>query len=221
LKKQKNTLKKLQNNKKETWLVALHAFSDTPNVFGQYIFKDYYEWLVFTIKFIKRNTQVNWIVKQHPHSQFYPDLFNYKKLKKSILKYRHIKFLNEKHDLEKSLPFSQIIHKCNGVVTCAGTIALQFFCLGKKQILCAEGYFSSLKFLRPCKNAKLYKKALLEAGQIKKAKNTVKRCEQLKALLALFLTFKNKRDWLTPFPDFQFNNFNFKTFFNYVKGEFP
>ena len=43
------------NNGKQKWLVAMHAFSDTPNGSLQYIFKDYDEWFHFTLREIKKS----------------------------------------------------------------------------------------------------------------------------------------------------------------------
>ena len=65
-------LKSLSKNKKKKILFASHAFADAPHASGTFIFKDYYEQFVETLKFAYNSSDTNlWIFKNHPNSRLY------------------------------------------------------------------------------------------------------------------------------------------------------
>ncbi len=59
----------LENDKKQKILFACHAFADAPHAAGHFIFKDYFEQFVETLKFANNNDEYLWIFKPHPNSR--------------------------------------------------------------------------------------------------------------------------------------------------------
>lgn len=112
-----------QNNKKNI-LIAAHHFSDNPNVYGRFLFSDYYEWIDFLGK-KSNNSKYNWYIKFHP-LEFD---FNKKIAEYFLEKYRNIKLIpnNIKH--------SQLISEgIDLVLTVNGTIGFEYAYFGKHVI---------------------------------------------------------------------------------------
>jgi len=62
----KNKKKLLLNNKKLNVLIATQDFFDSINIYGKFIFNDFYEWLNFLGQ-ISKKTNYNWYIKDHPN----------------------------------------------------------------------------------------------------------------------------------------------------------
>jgi hypothetical protein len=65
-KKYKYKKKFLLDNKKPNVLIATQDFFDSINIYGRFIFNDFYEWLYFLGK-ISAKTDYNWYIKDHPN----------------------------------------------------------------------------------------------------------------------------------------------------------
>ena len=61
------------NENQSNVFVMLHAFNDMPHHFDDAIFLDYYRWFIETLKIAKKVKTVNWIFKEHPNSDMYPN----------------------------------------------------------------------------------------------------------------------------------------------------
>ena len=55
----------LNKNKKIKIVILCHSFFDSPHVFGNSLFTDFYEWLIFLFKLIP-DTNYDWYIKSHP-----------------------------------------------------------------------------------------------------------------------------------------------------------
>lgn len=66
----KNSYKKrkklLLNNGKPNILIATQDFFDAINIYGRFIFNDFYEWLYF-LGHVSKKTNYNWYIKDHPN----------------------------------------------------------------------------------------------------------------------------------------------------------
>ena len=114
----------------------MHAFSDTPNGSLQYIFKDYAEWIHFTIRQLKKNRKVEWVIKTHPHRGHWPDDFDYAALKETIRNEPHISFWEEAWDVyKKPIGFNREFGQFGGVLSCGGTMAIQFYASGRAAVV--------------------------------------------------------------------------------------
>lgn len=206
IKSKKN--KKTKKEKIACWLVALHVFSDTPNTFNQHIFRDYFEWYKKTLELIAKIKKVHWVIRPHPHSALYKGDLGIEKIKADIKNQKHISLWNKfKQARDKTLIFDEKFADFDGVVTCSGTIAIQFLALGKPAITCADGYFKNLEILKPRKTLISYKKALQAcssgAWKIDIQKSRLAR-------IAYYLVFKKKTNSLTIKPNFKFEDLDIR-----------
>ena len=62
----KNKKKLLLDNKKPNVLIATQDFFDAINIYGRFIFNDFYEWLYF-LGGVSKKTNYNWYIKDHPN----------------------------------------------------------------------------------------------------------------------------------------------------------
>lgn len=62
----KNKKKLLLKNKKLNVLIATQDFFDAINIYGRFIFNDFYEWLNFLGE-VSEKTNYNWYIKDHPN----------------------------------------------------------------------------------------------------------------------------------------------------------
>jgi hypothetical protein len=117
--------------------VMLHAFNDFPHHFERYIFIDYYRWFIETLKIARGVDSVNWIFKEHPSADLYPDDANLNGI---------FEFCNEPHilflDKDSSFNSSSLRHIAHAVVTCLGTAGLEFSCFGIPAVIAADNWYS-------------------------------------------------------------------------------
>jgi len=117
--------------------VMLHAFNDFPHHFERCIFTDYYRWFIETLKIVKNVDKVNWVFKEHPSSEFYPDDANLNGIFE-LSKEPHILFL----DRNSSFNSSSLQYIADAVVTCMGTAGLEFSCFGVPAIIAGDNWYS-------------------------------------------------------------------------------
>ena len=192
------------------WLIAMHAFSDTPNGSMQYIFKDYNEWFNFTLIEIIKNKNVHWVIKPHPHRDNWPDDFQYEKIKKTIKPWNHITLYEEKWDFNlNKIGFSNLFSEMAGVLTCCGSLAIQFAAAGKQNLCCGDNFFTELNVINRAKTKKEYLKKIKE---IRPTTTKSPRAKINNAQLAYYLSYKYIPSLLLPG--------NFTNWESYMEKEF-
>lgn len=115
----------LRRNKKNIF-VMLHAFTDYPHShFNGMLFNDFYDWFIQTLKHAAGNDSVNWVIKRHPASEFYPvkDV-NWAEIESSY-NADHIVFMSENADFDTR----SICHVGDAIVTCVGTAGFELSAL--------------------------------------------------------------------------------------------
>lgn len=203
-----NFIKKLSKIKKKKILYASHAFSDAVHQKGlSYAFKDYYDQLILTLKFIVKNDKDNiWIFRAHPSSKIYGEESIFLKV---INKYKSKNIML----CPKNVPIKELYNICDIVVTGSGSVGLEFICEGKQAILAGSSaysnkeitpffassqkeYFSFLKKINFIKNPtikqiNLAKKALyfFESGKFISKKITAKNWVKDKIFKSFFINF--------------------------------
>lgn len=107
--------------------VMLHAFTDYPHShFNGMLFRDYFDWFIKTLEHAYSNSSVNWIIKEHPASHFYP----VRDLDWNAIKARfsapHIVFMSPQS------PFNSMSIRYVGdaVLTCQGSAGFELSALG-------------------------------------------------------------------------------------------
>ena len=63
--KSKNKIHDLNKDSKVKVLVAAHCFTDSPHVFGDNLFVDFYEWVDYLGR-VSDKTNYSWYIKLHP-----------------------------------------------------------------------------------------------------------------------------------------------------------
>ena len=152
------------DNYKKIILFACHAFSDAPHSLGnKFIFKDYYEFLIQTLNFIKYNNDksVLWLVKRHPSSDYYGESGVVENVVDNM-NIENIKLFPEFINTKNALNF------CDAVVTGRGTIGMEFACHGKLAVTAGEAPYSFMNFNKVFHNKKLYFDFIKEIKNVKK-----------------------------------------------------
>lgn len=98
-------------------LIATHCFNDAPHVYGNFLFSDFFDWLVFLGNFSNKQKDFNWYIKLHPS---YYDR-NYENILYFINKYKNFNLL------PKHITHSELINDgINLALTVHGSIAYEY-----------------------------------------------------------------------------------------------
>lgn len=153
----------LDPNKKNVF-IALHVFNDQPNTYKS-IFRDYYEWMRYTLEQIKHIDNVNWIVKEHPSTRFYPTTdFNLRNTVNIEFKeYSHIHFIYS----EDKFNTSSVKYIADYIVTCAGSIAVEATCWGIPSLICSQSFYSQFELVDNSNSIEDYRLKLTEITSLK------------------------------------------------------
>lgn len=181
---------RLDQNKKIKILIAPHSFCDAPHARGNHLFSDYFEWLVFILK-LSKLTNYNWYIKCHPsfHDEKDPTPLVVKSL---CDKYKSVKIL------PSNITHNQLVsEKIDYVITCNGTIAMEYPYLGVPAINASKNTpFFSFKFNYNPKSKNQLKKIVIN---LKKKKTSISKKDILNFYFLKNIYFSN--NWL-------FENFN-------------
>lgn len=155
---------KLDSDKKNIF-VMLHAFTDFPHShFKWMIFKDYADWFLQTLKFAKKDRNVNWIFKRHPSDKFYPTKdIDYKKLFKNLPD--NVIFL----DNDNQLDTRSLINVSDAIITCLGSAGFEIPAMaGVPSITAADNHYQGFGFSMNPQTKKEYFEILNNLKNIKK-----------------------------------------------------
>lgn len=170
----KHFIKKYKLNPKyPIAIIFSHIIYDATLFFGKDIFKNYEDWLIKTIEYIKKIKKINWLIKCHP-----ANLVKNNRDKKSNSEIEaiknsfgevpnHIKIIDHKSN-ESTLSLYKFIDYC---LTVRGTVGIEAACYGIPVITAGTGRYDNLGFtidssseeeyfrkLRNIRNFKKYKK---------------------------------------------------------------
>tara|TARA_B100000902_G_scaffold397782_1_gene462568 strand:- start:445 stop:2094 length:1650 start_codon:yes stop_codon:yes gene_type:complete len=185
--KKKNNLKNmvLKKNNRLKILIAPHSFVDAPHAIGNHLFADYYEWLIYILK-LSKMTKYDWYIKCHPN--FYnrnqdPSA----QIVESLCKeYKNVKYLDQ-----TTSHYQIISEKIDYVITCNGTIAMEYPYLGIPAINGSMVTPYNFKFNYNPKTIKELKMIILN---LKKKKFKVNRKKILEIYFLRHIYYSN--DWL-------------------------
>lgn len=134
--------------------VMLHAFNDYPHSHFRkpFIFQDYYDWFIRTLERARSVTSVNWIVKEHPGSDYYPtkDLDLGRVM--AGIRDPHIRFLPRDADFNAA----SLRHIAHAIVTCMGSAGMEYACVGIPCIVAGEGPYTGYGFTRESSSGDAY-----------------------------------------------------------------
>jgi hypothetical protein len=217
---------------KKIGTIFLHIQIDGNFKHGKRImFLDNYTWANYTLKTIKKITNINWIVKEHPHEKLYNTKINFYSLVKNLeKKYNHIRWYPENFSPASLIKFTDI------AITSHGTSGVEYPSFGIPSIVTEKSSYTGLGFTLEPKNRTEYKYLLKNAYQL----NKLSKQKIEKAKIFLFIRnilLKNKLSVMLPtktykkinendfwyqinqnLKKFNFNNDKFKKFFkNQIK----
>ena len=149
---------KFSKNKKIKVIIYPHLFTDSPHVYGNHFFPDFYKWFEFLETIIKKKNY-DWYVKRHPDEDKVTKIF----LDNFFKNYPNVK------DIPKNISNSYIVkNKVDFALTMYGTIASELPGYGVKVISASKNnpHFDYNFSINP-KNLKEYKYYLLNLSKIK------------------------------------------------------
>ena len=142
-------------------LVTTHEFYDSPNCYGNLLFTDFYEWLMFLGK-ISKKTNYDWYVKHHADS--WP-------ISKRVIK----KIVDENPNFNL-VPVDTSFHQLSNegidyVLTCYGSVGHECPLLGMNVINAGNNPHMGYDFNRNPKTVEEYEHLLMNLGTLEKTIN--------------------------------------------------
>jgi len=170
---------------KKLIVVMPHIFCDAPHAYPHTIYDDYYEWFVDTLEHLHKNKKVNFLVKEHPSAH----LYNEHGIVKRILTEMGIQHLF----VDTSESTVSILNNADAIITCGGTIGIEFACMGKPVVLAAHPPYSNLGFTIENNSIAKYHERLQNIHNIDELTDSQKRVALTTAYVMFYLS-----DNLTP-----------------------
>lgn len=172
--------------------VMLHALNDFPHLFRESAFQDYYHWVIETLEAVADFEKVNWVFKQHPYIQLYPDDGDLAGKVRARCE-KHIRFVEADVRISRR-SLASIAH---AFVTCLGTAAIEYGAGGVPSVVAAESFYTGFDLVHECFEKQKYFQALREIHRLPRL--TPERRERAKVILYLSSADLNKsRFALTP-----------------------
>lgn len=142
--------------------VMNHCFIDQPHGQGDLYFDDYVEWLTKTLEFAKKNTGVNWLVREHPHQK---GTYKSPILAEDVVRdvgqgCGHIKMMPDE------IKTPNLLALVDYMVTCFGSCSLEFPAFGKPCVA-LPGWTTGYGFNAAPKSQLEYKRTLQSITDVK------------------------------------------------------
>ena len=187
-KKKNKGISKISKNLKI--LISAHDFYEGPNLWGKFIFADFYEWLIYLSNYISKDKNSNreWYIKPHPDaSSEQLDI-----IKNIFKKNKNIKILKP-----NTTHIDLINKKINFVLTARGSIGYQYAYFGINSLYCSDiGLYKSFNFMYKSNSLKDYEKKLNDMERMSKRKTKISGVLEFMIILDIFIY--NKRDFILP-----------------------
>jgi hypothetical protein len=159
--------------------VLPHAFNDHPrSLHASNVFRDYYRWLIETLKFARDEQSVNWIFKEHPSTHRYPNDANLSGIFE-VLDAQHVAFV----EADENFNSKTILRTADAVVTHRGTAGLEYPSVGIPAVAVGESNYSELDVAHVAETKEEYFQLLGRVGQLPEVTDV----QQRRARIALYL----------------------------------
>ena len=131
--------------------VFAHDFIDGNFINSGRVFRDKYSWFIKTLNFATKHKNINWIIKDHPTDHTKPPKTTGKTAYYNLYKNNeNIKLL------PSEIKSKDLLTSVDLVLTCSGSVGIEFPCFGVKSIIACNTYYSSFGFINPSKNESSY-----------------------------------------------------------------
>jgi len=150
------------NVEKKNIVIMAHTFTDAVFNYGDYYFRDYYDWLEKTLDIASDVKTVNWLLKPHPTR------FAYNEEKDSI------ESLFEKYKTENMYIISDKIsaesirYIADVIITIGGNAGGEFACFGIPSVIVGKPYYSGFGYTIEPSSYEEYERQLNDIHQMKK-----------------------------------------------------
>lgn len=147
----------LDTNLKNKAILFLHDFVDSPNIYNNFIYDDFYQWTTNTIEILQA-AEIPFAIKPHPNQ-----------VKESQAITEHLKRnYSDLHWISPTINNLDIIKsKPRVAVTVYGTVASELAYFGIQTICCSDHPHQLFKFCLTAQNRQSYTELLLGIAQIK------------------------------------------------------
>ena len=114
---------------------------DYPHCTGFEGFRDFLDWIEFTLAIARERTDINWLFKSHPCDDWYASIRG-----ERIEDLVHLADRPHIQAADKSWNGADLIYSLDGIVTCHGTIGLEAASVGKPILVAHTGWYGHAGF---------------------------------------------------------------------------
>ena len=145
---------------KKTVVIMAHTFTDAVYNYGEYYFRDYYDWTEETLIMAAADTKVNWVLKPHPTRKAYHE--NTDSIEALFNRYAR----EGMAILDDSISAESIKNIADVIVTIGGNAGAEFACLGVPVVIVGKPYYSGLGYTIEPASLSEYQEVLEKADEI-------------------------------------------------------
>lgn len=149
----------IDENKKNIVIMA-HTFTDAIYNYGEYYFRDYYDWTEKTLKIATTVKNVNWILKPHPTRGIYNESID--SIEKMFEKYKK----SNMFILNDSVSAESIKNIADVIITIGGNAGAEFACFGVPSVIVGTPYYKGFGYTIEPKDYSDYKKTLETIAEV-------------------------------------------------------
>ncbi len=150
-------------------IICCHTLSESAHRCSEQVYEDTYSWIEETMKLVRNNTKVNWIVKVHPiGATKYGEV--------NVVESLYEKYRSENLFLFPDEYNSALVGKlADAVITIYGTVGGEYSCFGIPVILAGKAAYSGLGYTIDAFTKETYEKILENVDQYMKPLNEEQR----------------------------------------------
>lgn len=170
-------------------IIFLHCFFDSPHIYGDGLFVDFFEWVDYTLTVASENENINFYIKPHPNGL---------KENKKVVDFFRNKFKDFRNIIFLSSHISnkQLIEKNpSAVFTYYGTVAHEFAYMRIPVITAGDNPHNEFNFLYNPKTIEEFRYYLLNVGSYELPEK-YERCDINKFYYMHYLYYNKKYDQL-------------------------
>lgn len=146
--------------KKKNAIIMAHTFTDAVFNYGNYYFRDYYDWIEKTLKIASTVGDVNWILKPHPTRSAYNEEKD--SIENLFEKYKQ----GNMFILSDDISAESIRYLADVIITIGGSAGGEFACFGIPSVIVGKPYYSGFGYTIEPASFKEYEQQLNSIAQI-------------------------------------------------------
>lgn len=150
---------KMDPNKK-TIVIMAHTFTDAVFNYGDYYFRDYYDWTEQTLKIAAENLNCNWILKPHPTRASYNESEDSIEMLFEKYKKQNMFFMSDDISSESIKNIADVL------ITIGGNAGAEYACFGIPAIIVGKPYYRGHGYTIEPKSFREYEEILRSAEKV-------------------------------------------------------